>query len=470
MGDRRPAKRDRSGPRFVRVLLASVLVVTPIVVSVVGGAAGGSPSAAAPGGGEWTTYGGNVRRTAEQPRSPDLRPLRPLWRTEAIDGAVYGEPLIYDGRVYVGTESDVVYALDARSGRVAWKRRVGEPVSAAVLPCGDIGPTVGITSTMVIDPASGVLFASAEVTVGGSVRHKLLALEATTGRVLFQRDLDQPGWTAAAQLQRAGLALAAGRVVIGFGGNDGDCSSYRGYLMAVAENGAGRTLVYAVPTAKGGAIWAPAGVSVEASGEILAATGNGASTTTYDEGDSVLGFSPTLKLLDHFAPASWALDNATDLDLASTAPVVLPDGHVLIVGKSGVAYLLDGRRLGGVGGEIASTEVCDARGGNAVDGPYVFVACPDTSLTALRVRQGAIAVAWRAPQGVAGSPTVVGGYVWSVSGDELVGLDPRSGSRIVTVAAVPTEHFAAPSAGEGLLVVGGANAVEAFTGPAGYRP
>ena len=77
----------------------SVLVVTPIVVSVVGGAAGGSPSAAAPGGGEWTTYGGNVRRTAEQPRSPDLRPLRPLWRTEAIDGAVDGEPLIYDGRV-----------------------------------------------------------------------------------------------------------------------------------------------------------------------------------------------------------------------------------------------------------------------------------------------------------------------------------------------------------------------------------
>ena len=73
-------------------------------------------------------YGGNVRRTAEQPRSPDLDRCDRR-RTEAINGAVYGEPLIYDGRVYVENESDVVYALDARSGRVAWKRRVGEPCS-----------------------------------------------------------------------------------------------------------------------------------------------------------------------------------------------------------------------------------------------------------------------------------------------------------------------------------------------------
>jgi hypothetical protein len=65
---------------------------------------------------------------------------------------------------------------------------------------------------------------------------------------------------------------------------------------------------------------------------------------------------------------------------------------------------------------------------------------------------------------------VAGGYVWSVSGGELVGLDPRTGSRIITVAAIPTEHFAAPSAGEGLVVLGGASVVEAFTGPAGFLP
>jgi len=63
---------------------------------------------------------------------------------------------------------------------------------------------------------------------------------------------------------------------------------------------------------------------------------------------------------------------------------------------------------------------------------------------------------------------VAGGYVWSVGNGELVGLNPRTGSPDVTVTALPTEHFAAPSAGEGLLVVGGAKGVEAFVGPDGY--
>ncbi|HXZ83400.1 MAG TPA: PQQ-binding-like beta-propeller repeat protein [Acidimicrobiales bacterium] len=461
--------RRPSGPRFAPVLFTSVILGVAVAGTAGFGLAGGSSSVTGPGGGEWTTYGGNFQRSAEQPRSPVLQPLRLLWRTSSVDGAVYGEPLIYQGRVYVGTEADIVDAFDAGSGRLLWTRRIGQPVSAGHLPCGDIGPTVGITSTMVIDPLSDDLYASEEVAAGVSVHHELVALDAASGRVLFRRDLDQVGWSGAAQLQRAALALDDRRVLIGFGGNDGDCGSYQGYLMSVPENGSGATLVYAVPTTKGGAIWAPAGVSVLPSGEILAATGNGASTTNYDEGDSILGLTPRLKLVGYFAPSTWRLDNADDLDLGSTAPVALSDGRVLIVGKSGGAYLLNSNHLGGVGGQVASTEVCNARGGNAVDGSYVFVACPDSSLTALRVQGNSLTVVWHAPQGVSGSPTVAGGDVWSVSGGELVGLNPRTGAQVVTVAAVPTEHFAAPSAGEGLLVVGGDGAVEAFAGPAGYR-
>ncbi len=467
-GEGRTKWQRRDSPT-VQTLIASVVLLGSVVVAMAVSTAGGV-AASGTRGGQWTTYGGNFRRTADQSGSSNLRPLRQLWHTQALDGAVYGEPLIYEGRVYVGTESDVVYSFAARSGRLVWMRRLGSPVPAGLLPCGDIAPTVGITSTMVIDPHTGVLFASEEVAIGGAVHHELVALVAATGRVLFQRDLDQPGWTGAAQLQRAALALDSGRVLVGFGGNYGDCGSYRGYLMAVPERGSGPTLVYAVPTAKGGAIWAPAGVSVTSSGEILVATGNGASTTTYDEGDSVLGLSPTLKLLGYFAPSTWSLDNATDLDLGSTAPVVLSDGLVLIVGKSGVAYLLSADHLGGEGGQVSSTEVCNARGGNAVDGSYIYVACPDTRLTALRVQGSSISVVWQAPAGVAGSPTVAGGYVWSVSGGALVGLNPRTGGRAVTVTAIPTEHFAAPSAGEGLLVVGETDAVEAFAGPAGYLP
>jgi hypothetical protein len=36
------------------------------------------------------------------------------------------------------------------------------------------------------------------------------------------------------------------------------------------------------------------------------------------------------------------------------------------------------------------------------------------------------------------------------------------------VPTIATEHFAAPSAGEGLVVVGGDSRVEAFQGPRGF--
>jgi hypothetical protein len=41
---------------------------------------------------------------------------------------------------------------------------------------------------------------------------------------------------------------------------------------------------------------------------------------------------------------------------------------------------------------------------------------------------------------------------------------------VVSHASVPVVHYAAPAAGEGLLVVGGTDRVEAFEGPSGYRP
>lgn len=385
-----------------------------------------------------------------------------------MSGAIYGEPLIDGPRVYVATEGDVVYALSARTGRVLWRRTLGRPVDSSALPCGDISPTLGVTSTMALDAATNELFASAAESYGGAVRHQLVALDASTGRVRFRRVLDLRGWDAAAELQRAGLGIDAGRVLIGFGGNYGDCGDYRGYLMAVLESGIGRTMTYAVPTARGGAIWAAGGEVVEASGEILFATGNSASETSFDEGDSVVALSAGLHRLDYFAPSIWRVDNATDLDLGSSAPALVPHGQVVIAGKSGTAYLLNENHLGGVGGQIASAAACNDRGGDAVLGADVFLACPDGSMIALRIGTGSLRDLWTAPSGVAGSPTVAGGLVWSVANGELFGVTSARGTVAVRARSISTENFAAPSAGDGLLVIGGQSNVQAFAGPSGY--
>jgi outer membrane protein assembly factor BamB len=76
-----------------------------------------------------------------------------------VAGSIYAQPLYWrpsganTGMLFVATENDVVYALDATTGKELWKRTVGRPVQASSLPCGNINP-LGITGTPVIDPAT----------------------------------------------------------------------------------------------------------------------------------------------------------------------------------------------------------------------------------------------------------------------------------------------------------------------------
>ena len=71
-----------------------------------------------------------------------------------------------------------MYAFD-QSYRQVWKRSLGSPSPAEQRQCGDINP-LGITGTPVYDAATGPRLVVAEQ--GGSVRHELFALDATTGR------------------------------------------------------------------------------------------------------------------------------------------------------------------------------------------------------------------------------------------------------------------------------------------------
>ena len=93
---------------------------------------------------------------------------RRAWTSPPLNGQLYGEPLVYDGRVYVATENDYAYALSATNGRVVWSRHVASPVPSSDLPCGDISPSVGVTGTPVIDPTRNEIFFVADELVGGS--------------------------------------------------------------------------------------------------------------------------------------------------------------------------------------------------------------------------------------------------------------------------------------------------------------
>ncbi len=403
----------------------------------------------------WPVYHQNSGRSGASNNTPVPGSLQRSWSTE-LDGAVYGEPLDINGDVVVATENDSLYALNPTTGSIIWRDHVGAPVTGG-LPCGDILP-LGITGTPAFDPATGTIFAVAEET---GPEHVLYAFDAATGTVRWSRQVDIPipSEVASAVQQRPALAVANGYVYVAFGGLDGDCAQYRGAVAAVPTSGSGATLDYVVPTQREGAVWATGGPVVGAGGRIYISTGNGAATSgAWDYTDSVLELSPTLTLLDSFAPASWATDNAHDLDLGSVAPTLLPDGYLFIAGKGGRGYVLSQSHLGGVGGELASGPTCGGQmafGGTSFAGDTVYLPCQN-GVQAIAVGAGSFSIGWQTSSGANGPPVLGGGCVFSVdtSTGVLYALSQAAGAVVAQVAVGAVPHFTSPTVVGTQLFVG----------------
>jgi outer membrane protein assembly factor BamB len=443
-------------------------------------------AASSPGAGSWTVYHGDPAGTGTAASAGRVDTASRAWTSAALDGEIYGEPLVSAGRVYVATENNTVYALSAATGKVAWSRHLAPPVPSGSLPCGDIAPTVGITGTPVIDPARSEIFVVADEVAQGRPAHVLTGLSTSTGQVEMTRDVDPPGADTAALLQRTGLTLAGGRVVFGFGGNDGDCAAYRGRVVAVPEAG-GPPAMFTVDAKTGqsqGAVWmGGAAPAVDARGHVWVSVGNGSvyqASRGYDNSDSVLDLSPSMRLLQYFAPADWASDNSRDFDM-SAEPVLLADGQVLLAGKSPTAYLLNGAHLGGIGGQLASlSSACDSDidGGAAAVGRTVYLPCVSGIVAvAAATSPPGLRLLWRSGTG-GGPPIVAGGLVWTISqAGTLFGLDPQTGqARQQAAIGTLANHFPTPSVGAGLLLAPSANRVVAFRAagapgsPAGSAP
>ncbi len=440
---------------FVALLLTSCsrnvppsqpVLITPITLP---------PSSATPSpttDADWTMYHANQARTGYVADTPDPQHLTSLWK-QPLDGAVYAEPLVVNGQVIVATEHDTLYALDARTGQIRWHTNVGTPVPLDDLPCGNIDP-LGITGTPVYDPATGLVFAVAEIT---GPAHILVGVDVNTGQVKVRRLMDPPGADPQAHQQRAALALYGGRVYVAYGGLFGDCGPYHGLVVASRTDGSGPLLTFQVPTVREGGIWATPGPVMDAQANFYVSVGNGDATQgDWDHTDSVLRLSPTLQLEDGFAPQSWASDNASDLDLGSMAPVLLPDGLIYADGKSGQGYLLQANHLGGVGGQLQMVSACRAFGGAAVNGQSFFIPCTN-GLQQLTVVSGPrLAIGWHAPQQISGSPVIGGQTIYSLDpGDGvLYALNAATGKVRTTLAVGATSRFATPTISDSSLFIG----------------
>ncbi len=455
--------------------------------------------------GNLTTYDyGNVR-SGHDIADPKITTLssRPIW-DHTLDGAVYGQPLVYDGTVYVATENDSIYALAAKTGKVIWHVHVGTAVTTSVIDsaptlyggCGDINP-LGITGTPVINPAKGQILAAEETEVGGNhwqnIQHWIVAVSLTTHHEVWHRQIDPPHANTSstyyipAEQQRPALTLlggGVGRVYVSFGGLDGDCGQYHGYVVDLPASGKGALVSYQVPTQREGAIWGTGGAFVPSGGDLFVATGNGSSNSIahFDEGNAVVELSPALQRLGFWAPANWVQLNDEDWDLGSAGPVAVPDSSLLFVaGKpasnGSFGYLMKRKPLGGIGHGAFTGPVCLGGGAFGADATdvigtganahiYVYVPC-GSGTEAIEIHPSSMSFqrVWSASTGSPnGSPIVAGGLVWALNWNTggLEGMDPTTGHVTIARSTDGVEHFATPAVGDRLLFVPTQRGVEAF--------
>jgi polyvinyl alcohol dehydrogenase (cytochrome) len=422
----------------------------------------------------WPGYQANPARTAAVQAGPSFDPASRAW-SAALGGAVYGQVLVADGRVFAATENNRVVALDPHTGKLLWSASLGAPLTNvdSVAGCGDIDP-LGITSTPVVDVATHTLYVVGEVSGDDDVvHHRLEGIDLGTGRVKLSEDIDPPlpaGEQAINLLQRASLALGNGRVYVSYGGNDGDCGHYHGWIVGVDQQGAGHEVSFEVASdGEGGAIWeGGGGPALGANGDLYVTTGNanpdppqgGPDPKKYTE--SVVKLTPQLKPIASFKDKVAGGDE----DLSTGNPVLLPDGDVFAVGKTDIGYVLKQDNLS----EVAAVKgVCgsDPDGGPAYDAATnrIFIPCRGGGIQELDLANNTLGPVLHGSDSTA---ILIGNDLWAMDYPlgAITEYDATTGATLQTLHAgsnVPT--FASPSTGLGLLLVPTTMGVTAFRGP-----
>lgn len=312
--------------------------------------------------------------------------------TLRVDGDVYAQPLYLPsvaipGKgthnvVFIATEYDSVYAFDADApSQLLWQTsftdssKAIEPLTPDEVECPFIVPTIGITSTPVIDAASGTIYVLARTSQHGTLFQKLHALDVKTGAErpgspvtikasaphktlgLVSNPVD---FNPRTENPRAALLLVNGKVYLSWASSC-DVGPYHGWVIVYDARTLQQVGVFNTsPDDNQSGIWAgDAGPAADANGNVFVATGNGTFDVTpksgRDYGDSMLKLDLTsggLNVADYFTPFDQEKLNNADNDLGSGGPVLLPDQpgphpHLLVVGgKGAMIYLIDRDRMG----------------------------------------------------------------------------------------------------------------------------
>jgi hypothetical protein len=261
--------------------------------------------------------------------------------TTSVDGQVYAEPLVMNGVnittgpyagvhnvVFVATEHDSLYAIDADQGTVLWHDSFINPaagvttVPQADVISTDLSPEIGITSTPVIDPATNTLYVEVRTKeIISGVTHYVQRLHAidlgsgaeklggpmtiadtsydgqnytyNSGPKVFGTGsgaITDPGtgrsvvpFNAMREHQRSALTLVNGTIYVAFASH-GDNGPYHGWVLGFsAANLQLTAALNLTPNGDEAGVWMSGdSLAVDGQGNLYLETGNGTFDTTLD--------------------------------------------------------------------------------------------------------------------------------------------------------------------------------------------
>jgi outer membrane protein assembly factor BamB len=437
-----------------------------------------------------------------------------------ISGSVFAQPLYLQKGVkgtdalFVVTEANDVYALDADTGAELWKTSIGTSVPATALPhyggqlCGTIAP-LGITGTPIIDLPSRSLLVSGMTMQKGVPDFLVVSIALDDGSVTWSVDLNSalPGFNSMAQMQRGALALQGDVVYVPFGGQAGGCIPFNGWVVGVSL-AAPHTAKGWHTGASGGGIWGPSGAASDATSVYVATASPATWGISPDWSDNnieaILRITPgptfTGSRKDYFVPTDWFDYGLNGSQLGAAGVVLLdlpgstPSELAFAIGKTSDAYLVDRTNLGGIGEGVTHFESATAdwvEGAMAAyttsEGGYVALTAPGSfcssvaDLSTIRIIPGSpptMKGGWCAVQGGAGSPiasaraTDKDVVVWGLGTSSYLGagsgkLRAFDGDTGALIAESPArmsglEHWISPIIANGRIYVAGDKYVYGF--------
>jgi PQQ enzyme repeat len=430
-------------------------------------------------------------------------------------GRTWASPLYLEngpagkGVFIVVTNNNDVFALDETTGSTVWTRNIGTAPGRSGAGCGDILP-IGIISTPVIDPQTRTIYVAGAIGNANTITaHQIHALSPEDGSERLGWPVDVTGiasgtatLTAAPQNQRSALSLVGGILYVAYGGHNGDCGNYRGWVVAVDVTDPTKRGAFATAGTRGEGIWAAGGMASDGNG-VIAVTGNNltGATTHLDSEEVVrvtgLGVVDRTNTDNIFYPASWMGMDRVDADFGASSPVYLaqPSPMVAAVSKDGHLYLINSQHFGGMASQLADLVL--ATGGAMVihttpaayasaQGMHVVLTvntgaqCTGTGANGKAVMSVLIPagtppvprVVWCVPVqsaalGFPASPmaTTTDGtanaIVWYMNGTQLMGVDGDTGATLFAGAAADAcagvHKWTAPIAVKGRIIVAGDN-------------